>query len=507
VLNDTSRNLELEAKLAASPDLDLRDLSGLGPGLSTTELGTRHLDAIYYDTRDLRLARSGITLRYRTGEPGEAWTVKLPEGEEGPALARREITYDGPADRVPDGAADLVKAFTRAAGLKPVARLATTRVPVRIADSSGRPMAEVVDDTVTAWSGRRRLAEFREVEVEVYDHGQTGRRLLDRIVRRLIRAGAVDEPAVPKLLRALGERAAGPPDVSLGPVPAKLTLHDVVCSAIVRSVAQIIRHDPGVRLGDEPEDVHRLRVATRRLRSDLRTFAPLLDQDKVKDVRAELQWLGAQVGNVRDSDVLGARLRDIVAALPEVDSPAGATLMRHHEEQAAGSRRVMLQAMRQRRYIRLLDSLVALAAAPPFVDNPDFAGRGPASAAGLLRRPWKHLSDAVSALADHPSDQELHGVRIRAKRCRYAAEAVAALTKPGAERFAAAMADLQTVLGDHQDTVVAEAWLREAAITDPSAGVAAGQLIAVERTRRTELRRLWPAVWKRASSKKRRDWL
>ena len=88
--------VEREAKLVAPAGLALPDLAGLIPGATAVALSDAHLDAIYYDTADLRLARSGITLRHRTGEPGPAWTVKLPEDSRGPSLARHEIRFDGP---------------------------------------------------------------------------------------------------------------------------------------------------------------------------------------------------------------------------------------------------------------------------------------------------------------------------------------------------------------------------------------------------------------------------
>jgi CHAD domain-containing protein len=508
VLTDASRAVELEAKLIALPDLELPDLGGAGKGLTAVPQARRDLEAVYYDTTDLRLARSDVTLRYRSGESGKPWTVKLPSGDRGPALSRHEITFDGPPDGLPAGAVDLVTAVTRGRALKPVARLSTIRLPVQIHDATGRALAEVVDDTVRAWSGRRQLAEFREVEVEVFDQTATGRRLLDRIVERLVKAGCTQEEPVPKLVRALGDQAIQPPDVHVDPLPAEPTVTDVVRHAIVRSVAQIIRHDPGVRLGDDPEDVHQLRVGTRRLRSDLRTFAPLLEPDRVGPIRSELRWLGTEVGAVRDTDVLGMRMRELVSALPDADQAAGGMLLGRLDARAVTARESMCAALRDRRYLELLDSLVGLAASPPFGDDPDLADQPPAAvAAGLVRRPWKHLSRVVATLGPEPTDGELHRVRILAKRCRYAAEAVAPLTHPSAGPFAKAIAEVQTVLGDHQDTVVAEAWLREAAASAPAAGIAAGLLIAAERARRSELRARWPEVWRHASAKKLRKWL
>ena len=167
---------------------------------------------------------------------------------------------------------------------------------------------------------------------------------------------------------------------------------------------------------------------------------------------------------VRDTDVLSARLETRLAALPEAD-PAGVHRLEVLlERQAADTRAAMLIALRSARYLHLLDALVDLAAAPPFRKaaaklTPRTSQR---LASKIVQKPWRRVAYAVESLGPDPSDAQLHEVRILAKRSRYAAEAAAPLLRPAATRFAAAVADLQTVLGDHQDTVLAEAWLRNA---------------------------------------------
>jgi len=504
----TGAVIEREAKLVAPAGVRLPDMTGLVPGATAIELPELRLDATYYDTDDLRLARSGITLRRRDGEPGPAWTVKIPHDVGSPALARREIRFDGPVDEVPDPANDLVLASARTHDLEPVARLTTIRRPIEIRDHDGRLLAYVVDDTVSVSSGRCPAGRFREVEIELHDPGDSGGQILDAAALRLVAAGCIAESPMPKLVRALGEPATRPPDVAVATLAANATVVDVVRHAVARSVAQILRHDPGIRLGGDPEDVHQLRVGTRRLRSDLRSFAPRLERDRMAWLRAELGWLGTVVGAVRDHDVLDARLIAHIATLPEVDAPGAAQLLRRLEDEAEVARAGMLDALRGTRYLDLLEALVDLASVLPLTEMPGLTVRSDAQLASkIARRPWRRLSEAVESLGPDPSDAELHQVRILAKRCRYAAEAVAPIVGPKAARFAAAVADVQTVLGDHQDTVVAESWLRHAAAALPSSGLAAGQLVALERSQRLELRAQWLSSWRAASSKKLRHWL
>jgi len=278
---------------------------------------------------------------------------------------------------------------------------------------------------------------------------------------------------------------------------------DLVRHATARSVAQIVRHDPGARLGDDPEDVHKLRVAARRLRSDLHSFKVLLDPARVDPVRAELRWLGGVVGAVRDTDVLTARLSDNMSALHEREERDVQRITQLLEEEARAARAAMLAALRDARYINLLDTLVALAAEPPFVPTRKLTPRRSRKIASrIVQKPWRRVVDAVNALGDDPADAQLHEVRILAKRSRYAAEAAAPLLGPTAVRFASAVAELQTVLGDHQDTVVAELWLQNSLTANPAGCETVRQLIALEQSQRADLRAQWRASWRKASAKK-----
>jgi len=162
--------------------------------------------------------------------------------------------------------------------------------------------------------------------------------------------------------------------------------------------------------------------------------------------------------------------------------------------------------MATERYAVLLDDLVAAAAAPallPGADRPAAQVMPP-----LVTKPWKRLRKQVRKAGDDPPDDQLHQIRIRAKRARYAAEAVEPVIGQPAEDYADAVADLQSVLGDHQDAVVGEAWLREAAgSARRDIALVAGLLIAAERASAADTRERWRAVWKTASRKKLRAWL
>ena len=494
---------EREVKLSAWPGFELPDLADIGEGLTCEPLDPRDLDAVYYDTPDLRLARWGVTLRCRSGD-GVGWTVKLPEGEDGPALVRREMPFPVPPGAPPEPACDLLRAYVRSARLVPVAHLRTRRQGVVLRDGEAHRLAEVVDDEVTVLDGRRVAARFREVEVEV--DGRAPERLLDNVLGRLHEAGAGEPDPTPKVFRALGARATAPPEVTVPEPGDDATAGDVVQAAIAGSVIRVLVHDAGVRLGDDPEDVHQARVGTRRLRSDLRTFRPLLAVEWSEPLRDELCWLASLLGAVRDADVLTERLRHEAAALPDVDAAGFAPALRRLTEEREAARTRLVEAMAKARYVALLDDLVTAAATPLL--RPEAKKSALDVLPSLAARPWRQLRKAVNALPSRPSDEELHGVRIRAKRARYAVEAVAPVEGKDARRLAAALAEVQSVLGDHHDAVVAEAWLRRAvAGADASQALALGELVAAERAAASHDRKRFRSVWKKADRKKLRAWL
>jgi CHAD domain-containing protein len=493
---------EREAKLAVPPGFDLPELGGLDDGYLAEPQATRRLRTTYYDTPDLRLARWGASLRYR---PGEGWTVKLPEGQNGVLLVRAEHVFSGDGRKPPAEALALIRPFVRTASLSPSVRMRTLRRPVELREPAGSRLGELVDDEVQVLDGRRVQSRFRELEVELDADADTD--LLDQVLDQLLQAGAQAAEPTPKYLRALGgrERVLGP-EVVQPEVDADASVEELLRHDLATSTLRLFRHEAGVRTGEDPEAVHQARVATRRIRSTLRTFSKLLDEEWTDRLRDDLKWLADLLGEVRDTDVLLERFEDHLAALPADDAKAGRRLVARLADQRDQARRRLLGAMAQEKYAVLLDDLVAAAAAPallPGADRPAVEVMPP-----LVTKPWKRLRKEVRKAGDDPPDEALHQIRIRAKRARYAAEAVEPVFGTPAEDFADAIADLQDVLGDHQDAVVGEGWLREAAASSRrDVALVAGLLIAAERASAADTRERWPAVWKAAKRKSLRAWL
>lgn len=445
---------EREVKLAAAPSFRLPELDDIADGVTAAPGEPERLSTTYFDTDDLRLARWGASFRYRIGQ---GWTVKLPAETDGSLLARPELVFAGNGRRPPAEAVDLVRPFIRTAELRPQIRLRTLRRRIELTDAGGGLVADVVDDEVSVLEGRRLAARFRELEVEIGDATPAG--LLDALLERLRRAGAGAPDPTPKYIRALGPRAELPSEVDVPVLASGATAGDVVRRAIAASVVRLIEHDPVVRLDADPEGVHQARVSTRRLRSDLRTFRSLLDPDWASALRDELGWLARILGSVRDGDVMLDRMRLAATELSESSAPGTARVIATLEAARDEAHAELLAALRDARYLSLLDRLVEAANGPALLLEAD----RPAAEVlpGLVQRPWRSLAKRVRALDGDPTDQELHDVRIHTKRVRYAAEAVAPLVGRQARSFATAAAELQDVLGDLNDAVVAERRLRE----------------------------------------------
>ncbi len=491
---------ERELKLAATPDFRMPSVYGLA-GPTVRQAPPERNDTTYYDTDDLRLARWGASLRHR---PGEGWTVKLPAEHDAPFLVRAEIVFEGDGDRPPAAAVELVRAFIREHELHEQVRMTTIRRRTEVHGADGKLIAGVVDDSVSVLNGAGPSA-FRELEVEISDDTTPDR--LDALVQRLRQAGAGEPDQTAKYVRALAPESPLSPEITVVELGSAATAANVVRHTIALSVIRLIRHDAVVRLDTDPEGVHQARVATRRLRSDLRTFRPLLVVEWSTALRDELGWAAGLLGAVRDADVLLERLRQRVVELPDAEQRALATTLVTLEDERDVALTSLLETLRSGRYLGLLEMLVAAANAPSLRESTD----APAAQVvpGLLRKPWHKLAKRVQTLGDSPSDAKLHEVRIRTKRVRYAAEAAAPVVGKPAKQLAKAAERLQEVLGELNDAVVAECWLADWAKRDRSEAErrAAEGLASLERTVAQERRESWHAAWEELSSPRLRDWM
>ena len=502
--------LEVERKYDVDADTTLPALDAVPGVAAMAEPVVHELVATYYDTGDLRLRAAAITLRHRTGGADAGWHLKIKLGAD-----REELRVDGDDDTVPAELQALVRSVVRTASLAPVARLTTRRSVHALLDAAGTQLVEVVDDQVEGQlldpPGSPAL-RWREWEAEL---GAAPRALLDEVEQVLLAAGATVFDSASKVGRVLASRPAEPgvPPWWASPSRRRSTAGEVVQAHLREQVDELVLRDPLVRR-DRPDAVHTMRVASRRLRSALHTFRPLLERDRTDPLRDELRWLAGLLGAVRDTEVMHARLRQLIATEPAdlVLRPVLARVDRVMGARYASAHAAAVRELDGDRYLVLLDALHELAETPPFRKRA--GGSVQDVLAPLVRRTWTRLDHTMrraESTPDGPAQIELlHDARKLAKASRYAAEAVATGFGRKATRFADAMADLQDVLGELQDGVVTREVLRELGAASSKSGengFTFGRLHGLEQARAEATVAGWPQVRARVSRPRLRRWL
>ncbi|MFD8192908.1 CYTH and CHAD domain-containing protein [Streptomyces wuyuanensis] len=550
---------EIERKYEATPDTEIPDLTGAAGIAGVVGKGVTELDAVYYDTPGLRLAADKITLRRRTGGEDEGWHLKFPV-----ATGIREEIHAPLADTVPRVLAGLVRSRTRGTPLVPVVRLRSSRDVRHLVDGQGRILAELSLDTVHAerLTPGNGTAGWTEIEVELADGADPA--LLGPVGKRLRKAGIRPASSPSKLARALAETepgpatatgagavsaaarrkstaAAGPADTAAAhaeeqassrhadafapaggarapkaPEAAKSVRHrgarlgsgqagEHVLAYLREQRDAIVALDPAVRR-DLPDSVHQMRVATRRMRSAFKSFRKIVDRSVTDPVGEELKWLAGELGTARDQEVMAERLRGRLDELPHrlLLGPVRSRLRIWATSHRADARRRSIAVLDTERYLGLLDTLDALLDEPPLLPaaeaKPEVAL--PKAVLKDYDRLAARVEHALGLPAGHDRDLAMHDARKAAKRARYSGEAVTPVLGKPAKRFAKRMKAVQTVLGDHQDSVVARETLRDLAVQAHAAGESAftwGLLFGREEATAADRERELPEVWAEAS--------
>ncbi|MFE6749783.1 CHAD domain-containing protein [Kitasatospora purpeofusca] len=489
----------------------------------------QELEAVYFDTPDLRLLRRRITLRRRAGGSDAGWHLKRPLGADARSEARLPLDGRGPREVPAEFAAGLA-AFTRGAALVPVARLRTRRAEQRLRDEDGRVLARVTEDRVVAeplaaagtsdapatvppdaapvagGDNRPPGGGWTEFEIEL-ERGAPD--LLDHAEAAFTAAGLTRSAWPSKLAHALGRTdPPGAPDTAGG----ARTAGRVVLSGLRTQLDALLDLDGAVRRGEE-DSVHRMRVTARRLRSLLKAHRRLFDRRRSSRLADELRWLGRLLGGARDQEVLADEL---LTALTDVPEPMrrGALRARITERFSRGYRHAWQRAVTELdrpRYFALLDDLEAFLARPPLRRR---ARRDAAPyLTGVLRREQRRTLRRLDlALDTDPGpgqDEALHSARKAAKRARYTAEGARPSLRPGsakrAARFARRMKELHKLLGEQHDSVVVRRTLvalGEENGVDPRHAFAFGVLHEARRRADEDARSGLPRLRRRAAGRK-----
>ncbi|WP_030550516.1 CYTH and CHAD domain-containing protein [Streptomyces exfoliatus] len=493
---------EIERKYEATGETPVPDLARVPGVAAVVDRGVMELDAVYYDTPDLRLAADALTLRRRTGGDDAGWHLKFPVD-----TGIRDEIRAPLADTLPGELAGLLRSRVRGGEVVPVVRLRSARDVRHLVDADGTLLAELSVDTVHAerlpkGKGKGTEATWTEIEVELADG--TDPALLDAVEKRLGKKGITPSASASKLARALADTGDAPRPPAAPGEPG--TAGAAVLAYAREQIEAIVAQDPAVRR-DLPDAVHQLRVACRRLRSAFKTYRRVLDRDVTDPLGEELKWLAGELGVARDQEVLDERLRARVEDLPRtlVLGPVKARLRRRHAARGRSARHQALAALDSARYLSLLDGLDALLADPPLRKA---AGRSAEKVlAKAVRKDHGRLATRIErALALDPGEERdlaLHEARKAAKRARYAADAARPTLGKPAKRLSKRVKAVQSLLGEHQDAVVARGAVRELGLVAHGVGESAftwGLLYGHEEAAAEAAERELPEVWARASA-------
>jgi CHAD domain-containing protein len=499
---------ETELKYDAAPGAPLPDLRGLPQVASQSESDEVRLDATYYDTANFDLARAGVTLRRRSGGGDAGWHLKIPSGDDD---TRVELQLP-PGPEVPGEFVGLLTARLRGRGVRPVATIRTRRRSSTLADASGEALAEIALDAVTAEAlgSPAALSRWNEVEIELAEGVDGGARLLAAADRELRRSGLTRSAHRMKLEAALGQAMPVP-----APEPAtgrKAGAGDVLLAYLRGQVEELLYRDVLVRRA-EPDAVHRMRVAARRIRAVLQEFARLFRGAQGEHLIGELRWLGQELGQARDEEVLRDVLLGQLEQVPAESAlgPVRARITGHFAPRMAEAERHAVEVLDSRRYLELLDDLEAFIARPPLVSGA--SRRATDVLPRLVRRSQRRVARRMRA-ARQASDTDyataLHDARKAAKRARYAAEAASLAVGKKAGKSAKALKQVQSTLGDHHDAVITAGELRSLGIHAHAQGENAftyGLLHARQYERARELAESAQRMWRRADRRKRTAWM
>jgi len=470
----TSRHLEVERKFDVDESTVTPSFEGIAAVARVQKTPVESLDATYFDTPKQDLAHNKITLRRRTGGHDAGWHLKLPAGPD----ARTEVhaPLDASAeDSVPNELLDVVLAIVRDRPVVPVARITTKRESQVLYSALDTALAEFSNDHVIAWAADTSQSsdsepeeqQWREWELELVEtNGSPDTELLSRLGNRLLDAGAAPAGHGSKLARVLGAAVQ-----SNGTPP---TPRDPLHRAVAEQVDELLVWDRAVR-ADAYDAVHQMRVTTRKIRSLLRdshdSFG-LSDGDWVLD---ELRELAGVLGVARDAEVLAERYQHHLDQLaPElVRGPVWERLVTGARRRYETGLRRSLIAMRSQRYFRLLDALDSIVAHVPDAQSDEEATPVTIDAAYKKVRKAAKAADSLGQgdrpdrdipEDDHHHDEALHLIRKRAKRLRYTAAAT------GEDEVSKQAKAIQTLLGDHHDSVVSRQHLLEQAEAARAAG-------------------------------------
>ena len=375
-----------------------------------------------------------------------------------PASGLADIDPEGPVGR-------RIVALAGSRPLRQVLEVRTRRRPYALT-MHGEAVAEVaLDDTVIAVGQERRRLRLQRVEVEVQPSWVDS---LQPVVEGLRRECGLQPATLSKFeagLMAAGLQIPGLPDLGPTAITRASSVGEIAYAVLRSDAAAMLEHEAGTRLGEDIEALHQMRVATRRMRAALDLFSAVLPVRAAR-LRAELGWLAAVLGEVRDLDIQLGRFDDWTEEMPgdlrsALDELADVLVLRRE-----GARVDLLEALDSRRYERLVSGLASMLEQGPSRRSTSARQDAVVVLPTLIDECHKSAAKAAKRAKRTGIAGDFHRLRIRCKRLRYSIDFASSLYGSDTKRFSKQLARLQDELGSMQDAEVAGERLRQLAVTE-----------------------------------------
>lgn len=241
------------------------------------------------------------------------------------------------------------------------------------------------------------------------------------------------------------------------------TAREVIGAYLTEQCTVIIDSEAELRAGENV--IHTTRVAVRRLRSTIRVFADLFDSEQAARLEEELVWWASLLGGVRDMDILTQRQQALLAELPAelILGPVESTIQEELAVQRKQAMDEMLEALNSERFRKFIAMVRHWRSDTPFTSAAEASADSiDAAIKNAKKKAGKRLATAVTARrAEEPSDELFHRARKASKRHRYAVELVSPVWGAKADKIVSQRKNLQDLLGNHQDSIVSAAFLRD----------------------------------------------
>jgi triphosphatase len=462
----------------------------------------------YLDTLDWRLHRAGYSLRLReqAGAAETEATLKSLDPSQGGLRVRREITEvlpkadPGLLQRGRGPVSSRIRALAARQRLDELLEVRTTRRRFGVI-ADGAPLGELtLDHTEIPVDGDDVPIVMQRVEIESV--GATTDERLDAFARELRDACGLVPASRSKFESGLLARGLTPPqpsDLGSTVVDASMSTGELAFASLRVQFGEMLVHEPGARLGEDPEEVHDMRVATRRMRAGIALFGAALPA-RARWLRKELGWIARSLGAVRDLDVQIEQLIEWTDAAEGADRKGLEPLVRILDKRRRQARRKLIRDLDSRRYERMVERGTEMLRHGPLPRSTPARTPIFSVAPSLLAKPYRRVRKEGDRIEPSSDPAAFHSLRIRCKRLRYALEFLSPIAPREMRAFVKRLVDVQDVLGEHQDAQVAMAHIRELVsddgTLDPRTVFALGRVVERYDRRAAELRAQFPQVYR-----------